>query len=369
MTLAAAKGAAVDTAGSGLQISELRKSYGAVQALKNVDLGIREGEFFTLLGPSGCGKTTLLRLIAGFEVPDGGQVVLGGRDLTGLSAAQRPVNTVFQSYALFPHLSVFENVAFGLRSQRVAAAEIQTRTGEALGLMRLDSFAQRRPDQLSGGQRQRVALARALVNAPKLLLLDEPMSALDAKLRVEVQGELRALQRRTGTTFILVTHDQDEAMSVSDRLAVLHDGRIGQIGSPDEVYAQPRTRFVAEFLGAANLIPAQRAGDCALTPLGRLRVAAPLPWAEGQLAVRPERIVVGVPEGTLNSAECRVRDTVFRGDHVEASLTPEDMPGGSDLALRVRVAAHPRLQPGERVRVAIPPEALVPLVEDAVAEK
>ena len=368
MTLAAAKGAAVDTATGGLQISELRKSYGAVQALKGVDLGIREGEFFTLLGPSGCGKTTLLRLIAGFEVPDGGQVVLGGRDMTGLSAAQRPVNTVFQSYALFPHLSVFENVAFGLRSQRVAAAEIQTRTTEALGLMRLDSFAQRRPDQLSGGQRQRVALARALVNAPKLLLLDEPMSALDAKLRVEVQGELRALQRRTGTTFILVTHDQDEAMSVSDRLAVLHDGRIGQIGSPDEVYAQPRTRFVAEFLGAANLIPGRRSGDCVVTPLGELRVAAPLPWAEGQLAVRPERIVVGAPEGTLNSAECVVRDTVFRGDHVEASLTPEGMTG-SGLDLRVRVAAHPRLQPGERVRVAIPPEALVPLVEDAVAEK
>ena len=217
----------------GLSLKNINKSYGSVRAVKNISIDIHSGEFFTLLGPSGCGKTTLLRIIAGLELTDSGSAVLEGEDITRLPAIKRHINTVFQSYALFPHLNVSENIAFGLRSRKIAEDEIRTRVGKALDMLELGPLADRLPTQLSGGQKQRVALARALVNEPKVLLLDEPMSALDAKLRTQVQIELRRLQQKLGQTFILVTHDQDEALVVSDRMAVMRDGEIVQFGDPD----------------------------------------------------------------------------------------------------------------------------------------
>lgn len=364
---------------SGLKLEALEKSFGAVQALKGVDLEIRKGEFFTLLGPSGCGKTTLLRIIAGFELPDSGRVLLHGKDLTPLAANQRPVNTVFQSYALFPHLSVFENVAFGLRSKGIPSSEIKTRVSEALGMMRLESFASRHPHQLSGGQRQRVALARALVNQPDVLLLDEPMSALDAKLRAEVQVELRQLQRRLGTTFILVTHDQDEAMSVSDRIAVIHSGKVGQLGSPEEVYNAPKTRFVAEFLGAANLIPASGNGASnslvVSTQLGTLTLERPALWKSGILAIRTENILLSHTQPSINGVRCRINDIIYRGSHLEVFLEPgtsEQSPeyaafnsNTAHLGLRVRHAPDPTLRVGQELWAQLPPAYLVALEPDA----
>ncbi|WP_018460549.1 ABC transporter ATP-binding protein [Thermus oshimai] len=333
--------------GTGLVLQDLRKRFGEVEVLKGISLAVRPGEFFTLLGPSGCGKTTLLRLVGGFEIPDEGRVLLNGRDLTPLPAHKRPVNTVFQNYALFPHLTVYENVAFGLRSRRFPEAEVRARVGYALGLLRLETLLHRYPHQLSGGQKQRVALARALVNEPQVLLLDEPLSALDAKLRAEVQVELRNLQRRLGTTFILVTHDQEEAMAVSDRIGVMEAGALLQVGTPEEVYERPKTRFVAEFLGVANLIPARRVGEGVETPFGvfPLRV----PWAEGLLALRPERVEV-FKEAVPGSFPARVREVVYRGAYLEAFLEP---------ALRVRTAL--RLAPGEGVFVRLPEEGLVVL--------
>jgi spermidine/putrescine transport system ATP-binding protein len=333
--------------GTGLVLEALRKRFGEQEVLKGVSLEVRPGEFFTLLGPSGCGKTTLLRIVGGFEVPDGGRVMLKGQDLTPLPAHRRPVNTVFQNYALFPHLTVYENVAFGLRSRRFPEAEVRARVEYALGLLRLESFVHRYPHQLSGGQKQRVALARALVNEPEVLLLDEPMSALDAKLRAEVQVELRNLQRRLGATFILVTHDQEEAMAVSDRIGVMEAGTLLQVGTPEEVYERPRTRFVAEFLGVANVIPARRVGEGVETPLGFFPLKAP--WAEGLLALRPERVQVA-KEPLPSGLRARVREVVYRGAYLEAFLEP---------ALRVRTTL--RLSPGEEVFVRIPVEGLVVL--------
>ncbi len=239
--------AAVRTAG-------LRKNYGPVVALDGVDLEIGQGEFFTLLGPSGSGKTTLLRLIAGFERPDGGTIDLAGRDITRVPPYARDINTVFQDYALFPHLSVAQNIEYGLRVKRVGRAERRQRAQRALDMVRLTGLGDRKPAQLSGGQRQRVALARAIVNRPQVLLLDEPLGALDLKLRQEMQLELQHMQREVGITFVYVTHDQEEALSMSDRIAVLNTGRIEQVGTPLEVYERPSTDFVAGFIGTSNLI-------------------------------------------------------------------------------------------------------------------
>jgi spermidine/putrescine transport system ATP-binding protein len=233
------------------------KRFGAHTAVNDVTLDIRAGEFFSLLGPSGCGKTTLLRMIAGFEHPTEGQILLDGRDISPLPPHQRPVNTVFQHYALFPHLTVFENVAFGLRRQKVAEPEIASRVKEALSQVRLDGFADRPSTQLSGGQKQRVALARSLVLRPRLLLLDEPLGALDHQLRLQMHVELKQLQRACGITFLFVTHDQPEALTMSDRIAVLSKGNIEQVGTAFEVYERPATEFVARFMGASNLIPAK----------------------------------------------------------------------------------------------------------------
>jgi putrescine transport system ATP-binding protein len=231
------------------------RRFGDTAAVDGVTLDIAEGEFFALLGPSGCGKTTLMRMLAGFEAPDEGRILLAGKDIGGLPPHRRPVHMMFQSYALFPHLNVARNIAFGLRQQRMGKAETQARVEEMLALVRMEGLGERKPDQLSGGQRQRVALARAIAPKPAILLLDEPMAALDRKLREETQLELMALQRRLGMTFMIVTHDQDEAMVVADRMAVMRSGRIEQVGAPRQVYDHPASRYVAQFIGETNLFP------------------------------------------------------------------------------------------------------------------
>jgi putative spermidine/putrescine transport system ATP-binding protein len=237
-----------------LKLERVRKNYGPVLAVDGVDLVVEEGEFFTLLGPSGSGKTTLLRMIAGFERPDSGRIELGGRDVTSLPPYLRDTNTVFQDYALFPHMSVAENVAYGLRVKNVSGPEREKRVQRALNMVRLSALGRRRPNQLSGGQRQRVALARAVINEPEVLLLDEPLGALDLKLRQEMQIELKQIQKEVGITFVYVTHDQEEALTMSDRMAVMSNGQIEQVGTPVEVYEQPASEFVAGFIGISNVL-------------------------------------------------------------------------------------------------------------------
>lgn len=243
-----------------LQLTGLKKVYDQTEVLKDINLDIKHGEFLTLLGPSGCGKTTLLRLIAGFEQPNAGAIYLDGVQMAGLPADKRPVNTVFQQYALFPHMTVAQNVAYGLKLKKVPKDEIQTRVREMLAMVQLEHLANRKPQDLSGGQQQRVAIARAVINRPKLLLLDEPLSALDHKLRLQMQSELKRLQRELGITFVFVTHDQEEALSMSDRIAVMKDGRFQQIGTPIEIYETPANLFTAKFIGETNLFKAEVKG-------------------------------------------------------------------------------------------------------------
>lgn len=343
------------TAACDLRVEHIAKSFGGLRVLDDVSFHVSGGEFVTLLGPSGCGKTTLLRIVAGLETPDSGKVVLSGRDLLGLPANRRPVNTVFQSYALFPHLDVFENVAFGLRARRLPEAEIQRRVAGSLEIVELGPLARRHPHMLSGGQRQRVALARAIVNEPEVLLLDEPMSALDAKLRAEVQIELRRLQRRLGTTFILVTHDQNEAMTVSDRILVMRQGRVEQDGAPAQVYDRPATRFVAEFLGLANLLPGNRVNGHVHTGIGDF-VPRTLPdWSEGTLAIRPERIQLRSEAPISNALRGTVTEVIYRGNHQDLFVQP----GG----LRIRVNPGDAVQVGQSVWLELPSECLEALVD------
>jgi putative spermidine/putrescine transport system ATP-binding protein len=250
--------------GSMVRLVGLRKTFGEVIAVDDVSLEVRDGEFLTLLGPSGSGKTTVLRMLAGFERPDAGSIFLDGEEVTELPPYRRNVNTVFQDYALFPHMSVLDNIEYGLRVKGVSRAEARTRALEALAQVRLPGFEDRKPSQLSGGQRQRVALARALVNRPKVLLLDEPLGALDLKLREQMQIELKQLQRDVGITFIFVTHDQEEALTMSDRIAIFSEGRIAQLGTPREVYEHPQTRFVSEFVGQTNKVTAEQAAGAGL---------------------------------------------------------------------------------------------------------
>ncbi|HET7387268.1 MAG TPA: ABC transporter ATP-binding protein [Nocardioidaceae bacterium] len=290
-----------------------------VQAVEQVDLAIGSGEFFSLLGPSGCGKTTTLRMIAGFEVPTSGQIMLYGEDVVAVPPNHRDINMVFQSYALFPHMSVFDNVAFGLRRRKVPDAQVRTRVGDMLDLVELAGREKRRPRELSGGQQQRVALARALVNHPRALLLDEPLGALDLKLRQAMQLELKRIQREVGITFVYVTHDQGEALTMSDRLAVMNAGRVEQVGTPRQVYERPASRFVAGFIGTSNTLTG-RAGhqassgdDAVLTVGDEQRIVVPAhgrsvaSGAELVVTVRPEKITIGDPP---SGSECRVRGTV-----------------------------------------------------------
>ena len=237
-----------------LQLRKIRKAFDHTEVLKGIDLEVMPGEFITLLGASGCGKTTTLRIIAGLELPDAGEVLLEGRDITNLEPNKRDVNTVFQNYALFPHMNVAENVGYGLRIRRVPKAEISRRVEEALRLVQLEDYGTRMPDQLSGGQKQRIAIARAVINEPKVLLLDEPLGALDLKLRRQMQLELKRLQKQLGITFIYITHDQEEAINMSDRIGILHEGVLEQLGTPNEVYYRPRTSYVADFVGNANVL-------------------------------------------------------------------------------------------------------------------
>ncbi len=311
-----------------VDLQGLVKAYADVVAVDGLDLAIEPGEFFSLLGASGCGKTTTLRMIAGFEVPDAGDILLDGTSIAGVPPHRRPVNTVFQSYALFPFLDVFDNVAFGLRYQKATKQETRDRVNTALDLVEMGGYAQRRPHQLSGGQQQRVALARALVLEPTVLLLDEPLGALDAKLRRQLQVELRQLQKRVGTTFVYVTHDQEEALTMSDRLAILVDGKVEQLGTPSEMYSEPVSAYVAGFLGSANLFEAtvdEVSGDtirCSVEGL-RLHAASTRRTTVGEkvtLVMRPERIeVLPVTElGKAADQNCfsgRVESLVFRGGH------------------------------------------------------
>ncbi|MHB1906707.1 MAG: ABC transporter ATP-binding protein [Acidimicrobiales bacterium] len=314
-------------------------------AVDDLSLDIYEGEFFSLLGPSGCGKTTSLRMLGGFEEPTRGRIYLAGKDVTFQAPYTRDVNTVFQSYALFPHLDVFENVAFGLRRRRTAKAEVKRRVAEILEIVDLPNFERRRPNQLSGGQQQRVALARALVNEPSLLLLDEPMSALDAKLRRQMQVELKRIQTRVGITFLYVTHDQEEAMTMSDRLAVMRHGRIEGIGSPQEIYDSPTTEFVATFLGASNLLAGDVTGvdgsvatvtvsngQTLRVRLGRLPEAQV--GAAVKVGVRPEKISISVggaaAGGDHNRLRGRVKVSTFTGVGNQYIV---EMPWGSDVTV------------------------------------
>jgi putative spermidine/putrescine transport system ATP-binding protein len=289
-----------------IRLTGLRKSFGSVDsvgsvdAVAGVDLEIADGEFFSILGPSGSGKTTVLRLIAGFELPTAGVVELAGADVTGRAPFERDVNTVFQDYALFPHLSVLENVEYGLKVRKVGRRERRERAEAVLASVRLAGYGQRRPSQLSGGQRQRVALARALVNRPKVLLLDEPLGALDLKLREEMQFELKEIQRQVGITFVLVTHDQHEALTMSDRIAVFNAGRVEQVGTPAEVYDQPGSAFVAGFVGSSNLLR----GEVAKAVLGE----------DGVFAIRPEKITLGGEPGPGDvTVAGRIVDAVYAG--------------------------------------------------------
>lgn len=348
-----------------LAVERLVKRFGPIAALAGVDLDVAAGEIFVLLGGSGSGKTTLLRCIAGFERPDGGRILLDGDDLGGLPAHRRPVNTMFQSYALFPHMSVAANIAFGLRQQRLGSREIEARVREMLELVQLEGFGARRPDALSGGQKQRVALARALARRPRLLLLDEPLSALDRGLREQTRAELVGVQRRLGATFILVTHDQEEAMSMASRIGVMREGRIEQVGLPADIYERPASRFVAEFVGAANVLPARVCAtgtDATLVEiagLGRVRVAQSRPDA-AFLAIRPERVVLG--PASENAFVGVIGRSTYRGDAL--TCTAELGPHTIRVSLPLSAgAAAGRIGAGEAVTVSFPPAACILLAE------
>ena len=361
--------------GGHVKLESLTKRFDQTDAVKDISLEIQAGEFFSLLGPSGCGKTTTLRMVAGFEPPTDGKILLDGVDVARLPPNRRNVNTVFQRYALFAFLTVAENVAFGMRYKSVPKAELNTRLAEALELVQLTGYEKRRPNQLSGGQQQRVALARALVLRPSVLLLDEPLGALDAKLRRTLQVELGALQKQVGITFLYVTHDQEEALTMSDRLAVMNHGRVAQLGTPEEVYNEPADAYVADFLGVSNLMDARvqpggdgkgpcqlRMGDFTLeAAAGRLDATGTV-----KLAIRPERIHVEPYETTgANRVPGMVERLVFLGSttHVYVRLAT-----GSTLQTLVRNdGAELPYSQGTAVSVAIPAEALRVLPDPAVS--
>jgi spermidine/putrescine transport system ATP-binding protein len=352
-----------------LEIQNVTRRFGDFTAVDNVSIGIEAGEFFTLLGPSGCGKTTLLRMIAGFDLPDGGRILLNGEDLAGRPPEQRPVRTVFQSYALFPHMTVEGNVAFPLQMAKTPAAEIPAKIAAALEDVRLQGFGKRYPHELSGGQKQRVAIGRALVTHPTMLLLDEPLAALDAKLREEMQLELINLQKEVGITFIYVTHDQTEALALSRRIAVMNKGRVEQLDEPSKIYGLPRTRFVADFIGQCNLLsgPVTAGASGILTldvpTLGAVRIATVsklLPGRVGTIALRPEKIRIqsAAPSDTPdNRFRGTVADLLYMGD---VTVYKVATPGGmrvEALLANSQSGSAKFLQVGDAVEVSWPIDA------------
>jgi spermidine/putrescine transport system ATP-binding protein len=341
-----------------LRLRGVRKEFDGFVAVRDVDLEVREGEFITLLGPSGCGKTTLLRMISGFERPSAGDILLDGEDIVRNPPELRPFNMVFQSYALFPHMSVFDNVAYGLRTSKIAEDEVRRRVVASLEMVGLEDRAAMSVRTLSGGQQQRVALVRAVVNEPRVLLLDEPLGALDLKLRKRMQEELRAIQRRINTTFIYVTHDQEEALVMSHRIVLIREGRLVQVGTPEDVYHRPQTRFVAEFVGEANMLP------CTVVSTEDSRVHVKLdqtgheglfphygsdrldPGAPGLLAVRPEHLHLAPPQGA--DLVGRLSASILLGP-----VTVHEVVVSEDLTLRVHARAEDEQQVGDRVGVAV----------------
>ena len=332
-----------------VQFTEVSRQFGEVKAVDRVSIDIKDGEFFSMLGPSGSGKTTCLRLIAGFEQPTSGSIRIHGEEAAGLPPYERDVNTVFQDYALFPHMNVRDNVAYGLKVKGVAKAERLARAEEALGMVALPGYGDRKPAQLSGGQRQRVALARARINRPRVLLLDEPLGALDLKLREQMQVELKKLQRQLGITFIFVTHDQGEALSMSDRVAVFNKGRIEQVDSPQNLYRKPNTRFVAEFVGTANVLH----GD----------LAQRLTGTAGAFSLRPEHVRFG----SASNGELQVNGTVHDVQYLGASSRYElNLEGGGRLAVSLpngQESDVARPQPGQQVQACWARSAMVALSE------
>lgn len=349
-------------AGGAIELIGLEKSYGDVAAVRGINLSIPAGEFFSLLGPSGCGKTSTLRMIAGFEEPSAGQIIIDGVDVSTLAANERPVNTVFQNYALFPFMSVADNVAFGLKYLHLTKQEVQRKVGEALDLVRMSEYAKRKPGQLSGGQQQRVSLARALVLGPKVLLLDEPLGALDAKLRKTLQIELKALQESLGITFVYVTHDQEEALTMSDRLAVMAAGRVDQMGSPNEVYEQPATAYVADFLGSANVLPVDVVGPASegrtLFRLGDLLLESEGPSMDAgpaKLVIRPERIHLDSTTDQSAAIPVTVERTVYLGAMTDIVVGIES---GHSLVVRVASERASGFARDDRFTVYIRPRAM-----------
>lgn len=354
-----------------IRLDRVEKHYGDVAALAGVSATIEQGEFFSLLGPSGCGKTTLLRMIAGFDDPSSGTVTIDGKPMADVPANRRPTNMVFQSYAIFPHLSVAENVSYGLKKQRLGRDEEERRVEEALAMVDLGGFGGRASNALSGGQRQRVALARALVMRPKVLLLDEPLSALDKKLREQMQTELRHLQRQVGITFILVTHDQEEALTMSDRIAVMFDGRISQLASPQELYRRPVTRQVASFIGVMNFLPAEvtdktdKAISLDVAGLGRVDVtpeqATGAPnGRQVSVGIRPEMLTVLLrdDERAEREVEGEVIDTSYYGDMTYYVIRLQGAEQPATISMR-NTADRRILREGDKARVAWSPESIV----------
>jgi spermidine/putrescine transport system ATP-binding protein len=356
-----------------VSLVDLVKKFGEVSAVAGINVDMPSGEFFSMLGPSGCGKTTTLRMIAGFEQPTEGRILLDGSDMAFTPPHKRNVNTVFQNYALFPHLNVFDNVAFGLRRQKVGKQELRQRVGEALGLVQLNGFEKRKPGQMSGGQQQRVALARALVLKPAVLLLDEPLGALDAKLRKALQIELKSLQQQVGITFVYVTHDQEEALTMSDRIAVMSDGRVEQVGPPQEVYEEPTTTFVADFLGVSNLMTVTARGESN----GRCRVALgdfDLYAANGdvsttgdtRMVIRPERVHLEPHESTgENRVPAMVERVVYLGN---ANQIIMGLAHGERIqALVQNTGDELAYRQGDPVKAYMPAEALRVLTDTGTA--